>query len=95
MTKARRFLEWLQPWMPYLNIVLAALAYLTNEYWIQGFCQPVAWAGWVVLVSTGAFLLWPWAKKVPGLNYLLAFLMACILLFVCTARCSLIQCRWS
>lgn len=61
--------------MPYLNISLAAAAYWANEYWIQGFCQPVAWAGWVVASTTAAFLLWPWLKKITGLNYLLIFLM--------------------
>jgi hypothetical protein len=61
--------------MPYLNILLAGAAYWANEYWIQGFCQPVEWVTWVLVVSTTAFLLWPFAKGVPGLNYLLIFLM--------------------
>ncbi|MDO7851151.1 hypothetical protein [Hymenobacter convexus] len=61
--------------MPYLNFILAGAAYWANEYWFQGFCQPVEWAAWVLAVSTGAFLLWPFAKRVPGLNYLLLFLM--------------------
>ena len=71
----RRLTGRLQPWMPYLNIVLAALAYVANEYWIQGFCQPVEWAAWALALSTGAFLLWPWGRQVRGLNYLLALLM--------------------
>jgi hypothetical protein len=65
--------------MPYLNILLAGAAYWANEYWVQGFCQPVEWAVWVLVISTAAFLLWPFAKRVPGLNYLLLFLMYCAL----------------
>jgi hypothetical protein len=61
--------------MPYINIGLAAAAYWTNEYLVQGFCQPVTWAGWVLIISTTAFLLWPFAKRVPVLNYGLLFLM--------------------
>lgn len=61
--------------MPYLNIGLAGAAYCANEYWVQGFCQPVAWAAWVLIVSTTAFLLWPFTKNVPGVNYVLIFLM--------------------
>lgn len=61
--------------MPYCNMVLAGAAYWANEYWFQGFCQPVEWAAWVLVISTAAFLLWPFAKRVPGLNYLLLFLM--------------------
>ena len=75
MTRLRRFWQWLLPRMPYLNIGLAAAAYWANEYLVQGFCQPVEWAAWVLTISTVAFLLWPFAKSVPGLNYLLLFLM--------------------
>ena len=75
MSRIRRFLGWLRPLMPYVNIILAGAAYWANEYWVQGFCQPVEWAAWVLAVSTAAFLLWPFAKGVPALNYLLLFLM--------------------
>ncbi|GAB3587816.1 hypothetical protein [Hymenobacter daeguensis] len=75
MTRIRRFLQWLGPLMPYCNMVLAGAAYWANEYWFQGFCQPVEWAAWVLVVSTAAFLLWPFAKRVPVLNYVLLFLM--------------------
>lgn len=61
--------------MAYINIGLAAAAYWTNEYLVQGFCRPVEWAAWVVLISTAAFLLWPFAQRVPVLNYVLLFLM--------------------
>lgn len=71
----RRCLQWLRPWMPYFNFALAGASYWANEYWVQGFCQPVEWAAWVLAVSTAAFLLWPFAKKVPMLNYGLLFLM--------------------
>ncbi|WP_201979598.1 hypothetical protein [Hymenobacter rubidus] len=75
MTKFRRFLKWVRPLIPYVNIGLAGAAYWANEYWFQGFCQPVEWAAWVLVISIAAFLLWPFAKCVPGLNYLMLFLM--------------------
>jgi hypothetical protein len=51
--------------LPVLNIVLAAFAWTANQYLVQGFCQPVAWAGIVLAFSIGAFLAWPWLAKAP------------------------------
>lgn len=46
--------------LPFLNIWLAAFALMANQYLVQGFCQPVLWAGIVFALSIGAFLAWPW-----------------------------------
>lgn len=75
MRLLRRLVGWLRPKMPVVNILLVIGCYLANQYFVQGFCQPVPWAAWVLAFSTGAFLAWPWLKKVPGLNYVLAFLL--------------------
>lgn len=82
MKLLRRFANWLRPKMPVLNVLLALAAYVANEYFIQGFCQPVPWVWWVLGPSVGAFLGWPWLKQVPRLNYLLLFLQG-LLLPVC------------
>jgi hypothetical protein len=75
MKKFRRFLEWLRPLMPYLNIALAIAAYFLNEFALQVFCQPVLWAGLVLLASVGAFLVWPWLGRGPvAWRYLALFL---------------------
>jgi hypothetical protein len=66
MTILRRFFQWLQPRMPYINIGLAVFALLANQYLVQGFCQPVAWATVVLVLSIGAFLGWPWLVQAPA-----------------------------
>ena len=59
MRLLRRFMNWLRPKMPILNILLVLAAYIANEYFVQGFCQPVPWVWWVLGPSVGAFLAWP------------------------------------
>jgi len=83
----RRFTNWLRPKMPVLNILLVLAVYIANEYFIQGFCQPVPWVWWVLGPSTGAFLAWPWLKHVRGLNYVLVFLLG--VYFVVCVYCTL------
>lgn len=53
----------------WLNIGLVAVAGCANQV-NQVFCQPVAWAGWVLGLSVGAFLGWPWLRGAPlGVRY--------------------------
>ena len=87
MVLLRRFMNWLRPEMPILNILLTLAAYIANEYFVQGFCQPVPWVWWVLGPSVGAFLAWPWLKDVRGLNYLLVFLLGVyfVVCVYCTA----------
>ena len=76
--------------MPHVNLGLAAAAYLSNEFVVQAFCQPVVWAATVLLGSVGAFLLWPWLAGGPvAWRYLALFLQealvpvcACCVLFL-------------
>ena len=79
MVLLRRFANWLRPKLPVLNIMLALAAGLANNYLIQGFCQPVPWVWWVLGPTLAAFLVWPWLKQVPRLNYLLLFLQGMLL----------------
>lgn len=65
LTRLLQWLRGLNPWLPYLNILLAGAAYMANEYFVQGFCQPVTWAAWVLGLSTAAFLAWPWLTRAP------------------------------
>lgn len=79
MTRLRRFLQWLRPWMPYLNIALAAAAWVANTFLFQVFCHPVLWAEIVLLVCIGAFLCWPWLAVQPNpLRYAALFLQGAL-----------------
>jgi hypothetical protein len=79
MTRLRRFLQWLRPRLPYLNVLLAGAAYWANEYVAQVFCQPVEWAAWALLLSVGAFLLWPLLGSLPGgVRYAALFLQGAL-----------------
>ena len=79
MTRLRRFLQWLRPHMPYLNIGLAGAAYCANEYVAQVFCQPVLWAAAVLMGSVGAFLAWPWLSGWPeAVRYAALFLQGAL-----------------
>ncbi len=72
----RRFVNWLRPKMPVLNILLVLGAYAGNEFLsMQLFCQPVRWAALVLLASVGAFLVWPWLPARPRLLRYLALLL--------------------
>lgn len=79
MNLLRRFGNWLQPRLPYLNIGLVVAAYLVNNYLIQGFCQLVPWVWWVLLPGVGAFLAWPWRRGGAWLGYLLLVLQGLLL----------------
>jgi len=74
--------------LPFLNLALAGVALLVNQYWIQGFCQPVAWAAWVAAGSAGAFLAWPWLRETPGWVRWVALLLQGAFLLVC------VYCAW-
>ncbi|MDO7849095.1 hypothetical protein Q5H92_22220 [Hymenobacter sp. M29] len=75
MTRFRRFLQWLGPRMPYVNVGLAGAAYGANQYVAQVFCQPVPWAAAVLIGSVGAFLAWPWLVGWPrAVRYAALFL---------------------
>ena len=87
MKLLRRLRDWLRPKMPVVNILLAISCYVANQYFVQGFCQPVPWARWVLLLSVGAFLAWPWLKQVAGLNYVLALLQGTVLLVCVYCAC--------
>ncbi len=69
--------------MPILNIVLALGAYIANQYFIQGFCQPVAWVWWVMLPSMSAFLVWPWLGRMPQVLRQAAWFLQGLFLPVC------------
>lgn len=83
MRRFRRFFHWLLPLLPYLNIALVGAAYIANQYWVQGFCQPVEWAAWVLAVSTSAFLAWPWLGTAPHWLRMLAWFLQGLFLTVC------------
>lgn len=84
----KRLFQWLRARLAYLNILLALAAYIANEYFVQGFCQPVPWAGWVLLLGTGAFLAWPWLHRtLPVVQYAALFLQG-IGFTVC------VYCQW-
>jgi hypothetical protein len=83
MTRFRRFLQWLRPRMPYINIGLAGAAYCANEYVAQVFCQPVLWAAVVLMVSVGAFLAWPWLGGWPKAVRYAALLLQGALVPIC------------
>jgi hypothetical protein len=80
MNLLRRFTNWLQPKLPYLNVILVIGCYIGNQYFVQGFCQPVAWVWWVLVPSVWSFLVWPWLRQVPRLRYPLLFLQGAFLL---------------
>jgi hypothetical protein len=80
MKLLRRAISWLRVKLRILNILLVLGIYIANQYFVQGFCQPVTWVWWVLLPSAGAFLVWPWLKQVPRLQYLLLFLQGAFLL---------------
>ncbi len=82
------FFEPVRRYLPWLNIMLAVLAWITNTYWIQGFCQPVPWASAALIAGTTAFLVWPWLMNVnAGLRYGALFLQG---LFFTTC----LYCAW-
>jgi len=71
----KKLITWARPRLRWINIGLAAFALTANQYMVQGFCQPVAWAGIVLLLSIGAFLAWPWLDTAPRVvRYGLLFL---------------------
>lgn len=77
-TRLRRVALFFEParrHLPVLNIGLAVLAWVANTYWIQAFCQPVAWASGALIAGTTAFLVWPWlARANAGVRYGALFL---------------------
>ena len=82
------FFEPVRRYLPWLNIMLAVLAWITNTYWIQGFCQPVPWASAALIAGTTAFLVWPWLMNVnAGVRYGALFLQG---LFFTTC----LYCAW-
>ena len=83
MTGFRRFLQWLRPLMPYVNIGLAGAAWWANEYVAQVICQPVLWAAVVLISSVGAFLVWPWLAGWPSVVRYMALFLQGILVPVC------------
>ncbi|RAK62659.1 hypothetical protein [Hymenobacter edaphi] len=84
----RRLFHRLRPLLPYLNILLAGGAYVANQYFIQGFCQPVRWAAWVLALSTAAFLGWPWLLRAPRAVRATALLLQGLAFTVC------LYCAW-
>jgi hypothetical protein len=84
----KRLFQRLRPWLPYLNILLAGGAYVANEYFVQGFCQPVTWAAWVLGLSTAAFLAWPWLTRAPRAVRAAAMLLQGLAFTVC------LYCAW-
>lgn len=81
-------LKWLRLHLPYVNIALAALAFLANTFVIQVFCQPVPWAALCLVSSLSAFLVWPWLDRLAsGWRYLSLFLQG-VFLVVC------VYCAW-
>ena len=57
MNLLRRFTNWLQPKLSYLNVILVIGCYIGNQYFVQGFCQPVPWVWWVLVPSVWSFLV--------------------------------------
>ncbi|RTQ48514.1 hypothetical protein EJV47_16210 [Hymenobacter gummosus] len=84
----KRLFQRLRPLLPYLNILLAGAAYMANEYFVQGFCQPVTWAAWVLGLSTAAFLAWPWLQRAPRAVQVVAMLLQGLSFTVC------LYCAW-
>ena len=68
--------------LPYLNIGLVATAW-TGNYFVQAFCQPVAWAGAVLLFTMAAFLAWSWLARAPRFVQYIALLGQGMGLLVC------------
>lgn len=83
MNLLRRFTAWLRPKLPYLNIGLVLIAYAANHFVFQVFCRPVPWAAWVLALSTGAFLAWPWLRRIAAWAQYLALFWQGVLLLVC------------
>lgn len=83
MNLLRHRIAWLRPKLPYLNIGLALVAYGANRFVFQVFCQPVPWAAWVLALSAGAFLVWPWLRQRAVWVQYLALFGQGVLLLVC------------
>ena len=83
--------KWVRGWFRerarWLNPLLALAAYGGNRL-IQVFCQPVPWAGLVLVLAIGAFLLWPWLGRAPRAVQLVALFLQGLALTVCA------YCTW-
>jgi hypothetical protein len=84
----KKLRAWARARLRWINIGLAAAAYVANEYWLQGFCQPVLWAKCSLGITTLAFLLWPWLRgKSQALEYALLWLQG-----IALVEC--VYCAW-
>lgn len=87
MKLVRHLIGWLRQRLPSINLKLAGAAWLANLFLFQAFCQPVLWAGLVLLFSVGAFLAWPWlATASTRVRYGAVFLQG--VAFTCCVYCA-------